>query len=104
MLIKMLDGGIVDYSDSCAYTPGCPTCDYGSEYITYISITLTQYDINVTVNQMYEYALSQGDMIKLFLTHYNDISEMTEFNFTFWLEAELKKITRLNNEFKVIEK
>lgn len=40
MLIKMLDGGILNYADDHYHYDGCPTCDYGSEYINEIDITL----------------------------------------------------------------
>lgn len=39
MLIKMLDGGIVNYADDHYHYDGCPTCNYGSEYINEIAWT-----------------------------------------------------------------
>lgn len=45
MLIKMIDGGIANYEDNSYRFCGCPTCDYGSEYINEIDITLTHYKI-----------------------------------------------------------
>ena len=53
MLIKMIDGGLVNYADDCWHMGGCPTCDYGSEYVNEIDITLTKYKIHVRTNQMY---------------------------------------------------
>lgn len=113
MLIKMLDGGLVNYTDNFTYYSGCETCDFGSEYITDIDIVLTHYTIHVRTNQMYEYALSEGDMIRLFLTEYNAIQTMTEKEFIDWFKAKLIKITnddfmadahdRLIEEFKVTE-
>lgn len=89
MLIKMLDGGLVNYTDDSYHYDGCPTCDYGSEYINEIDITLTHYKIHVKTNQMYEYVLSEGQMIHLFLSEYNTIQAMTEKEFIDWFKAHL---------------
>lgn len=93
MLIKMIDGGIVNYEDDCYKYDGCPTCDYGSEYINEINITLTRHKIHVETNQMYSYVLSEGQMIKLFLTEYNTIQTMREKEFIDWFKEKLCEIT-----------
>lgn len=98
MLIKMIDGGLVNYTDDCWCMSGCPTCDYGSEYVNEIDITLTKYKIHVRTNQMYEYVLSEGQMMKLFLSEYNTIQQMTETQFTEWFKKKLYEIT--HNEFE----
>ena len=98
MLIKMVDGGLVNYDDDYRSYGGCPTCDYGSEYITEINITLTHYKIYVKTNQMYEYVLSEGQMMKLFLSEYNTIQSMTENEFTEWFKTKLYEIT--HDEFQ----
>ena len=89
MRIKMLDGGILDYVDDNYHYDGCPTCNYGSEYITEIDITLVHHTIHIKTNQMYEYALSEGQMIRLFLTEYDAIREMTEQEFIDWFKTKL---------------
>lgn len=93
MLIKMVDGGIVNYTDDHESYGGCPTCDYGSEYINDINITLTKYKIHARTNQMYEYVLSEGQMIRLFLSEYNTIQQMTEKEFVDWFKEKLCEIT-----------
>ena len=93
MLIKMVDGGLVNYNDNCYCYPGCPTCNYGSEYINEIDITLTKYKIHVKTNQMYEYVLSEGQIMKLFLSGYNAIQAMIEEEFINWFKKELCEIT-----------
>jgi hypothetical protein len=98
MLIKMTDGGLVNYEDDCYSYGGCPTCDYGSEYINEIDITLTQYKIHVETNQMYEYVLSEGRMMRLFLTEFNTIQTMTEKEFVDWFKEKLYEITQ--DEFR----
>ena len=98
MLIKMLDGGILRYADDHYRYGGCPTCDYGSEYINEIDITLVHHTIHIKTNQMYEYVLSEGQMIRLFLTEYDTIRTMTERNFVDWIKAKLIEIT--HDEFE----
>ena len=43
MLITMKDGGLKEYSDDTQCYPGCETCDYGSEYINNLFLTLTKF-------------------------------------------------------------
>lgn len=97
-LITMTDGGLVNYDDDCYSYSGCETCDYGSEYINEIDITLTQYKIHVKTNQMYEYVLSEGQMMRLFLSEYNTIQAMTEREFVDWFKEKLCEIT--HDEFR----
>lgn len=92
MLIKMIDGGLVNYKDDICSYGGCPTCDYGSQYINEIYIELTTHNIYVSVKNMYEYAISQGNMIKLFLQEYNAIQQMTEKQFITWFEEKIKEM------------
>ena len=105
MLIKMTDGGVVNYEDNCYHYDGCPTCNYGSEYINEIDITLVHHTIHVKTNQMYEYAISEGQMVRLFLTEYNTIQTMTEKEFIDWFKARLIDIAyeKAINEFEVKE-
>ena len=105
MLIKMLDGGILNYADDQYCYAGCPTCNYGSEYITEIDITLVHHTIHIKTNQMYEYAISEGQMVRLFLTEYNTIQTMTEKEFIDWFKARLIDIAyeKAIEEFEVKE-
>ena len=106
LMIKMVDGGMVNYKDDSYFYSGCPTCNYGSEYITEIDITLTCYEIHVKTNQMYEYVLSEGDMLKILLSNYEWIKAMTEKEFADWLKAELIKIASEDEleEYNVVER
>ena len=94
MLIKMVDGGLVNYTDDHESYGGCPTCDYGSQYINDINITLTHHRIHVRTNQMYEYVLSEGQMIRLFLSYYDAIRTMTEKEFINWFKSQLLDMTQ----------
>lgn len=97
-LIPMIDGGIVNYSDDAYHFDGCPTCDYGSEYINVVDIKLTKYNIHFKLNQMYKYVLSEGMMIKFFLTENDTIKGMTETEFTEWFKLKLPEM--VHDDFK----
>ena len=94
ILLKMTDGGMVGYEDDNEYHSGCETCDYGSQYITEIRIELTKFNVYVRTNQMYQYAISQGDMMRLFLRNSSEINEMTELEFCDWFRKWIE-----NNAF-----
>lgn len=91
ILIKLTDGGLVDYKDDVYYNSGCPTCDYGSEYINYITLYLTKYKVEVTLNKMYGYLVSQGDVIKWFMSEYDHFKTMSEIDFIEWFKIKIAK-------------
>ena len=77
--INFSDGNqFIKYDDDSYHTLGCPTCNYGSEYVNEVKITTTHYQISIKFNQMYEYAFSEGDAIRLFAI---DLRDMTEDEF-----------------------
>lgn len=103
MLIKMVDGGLVDYADDSYYRPGCPTCDFGSEYINEIRLYLSNYIVDISINHTYQYALSVSDMLKLFLCNCELITAMTEKEFIDWFKEKLNEIAseaEINYEIK----
>lgn len=65
----------------------------------------THYTIHAKTNKMYEYALTEGQMIKLFLTEYNTIQIMTEKEFIDWFKAKLIEVSceETVEEFTVTE-
>lgn len=99
ILMPMLDGGIVDYQDDMDYIPGCETCDYGSEYINDITVTLTKHKIHAVVNNMYKHALSSGDMMKALLPAYDEIRNMTECDFATWFKNRLLELMKEHNPY-----
>ena len=99
--IELADGNkIISYYDDSYHYDGCPTCDYGSEYINDIVINTTNYIISVKLNQMYEYAFSVGAAIKIFAV---DLRSMTEKEFIEYIDSEFLKYDCLK-KFKVEEK
>ncbi|TPG77713.1 hypothetical protein EEL32_22555 [Brevibacillus laterosporus] len=91
MLLSMKDGRIINIASDSSYSPGCETCDYGSSYINEFSIQLTTGVINIEVDQMFEFALSDGYMMQLILPNVEKIKEMTEKEFCDWLRETMEK-------------
>lgn len=108
MLIKLLDGGVEKIDTDEESYPGCPTCDYGSQYINKFEVTLTRHKVVADVSQMYEYRFSSGDLMNFMLPNIEKFSKMTELEFIGTLETFLRQthdyggfeIDRLRN-FKV---
>lgn len=90
MLLQLKDGGIEDIRTDETCHPGCPTCDYGSQYINDIKIVLTRHIVRATVTQMYEYLLTSGAFMKLLLQNYDLVRGMTEDEFIAWFRAGLE--------------
>lgn len=105
MLIKMVDGGLVNYEDDSYSFGGCPTCNYGSEYITEIDLTLTKYKVHIRTNKMYDYVISEGDMMKIFLSNYEEITNLTEKEFLDWFKMQIMKLADEDEieVYKIIE-
>ena len=99
--IKFADNNeFISYSDDSWSSPGCPTCDYGSKYVNEISIITTHYRIDITLRQMYEYAFSTADAIKILAV---DLRGMTEEEFLSYIDKEFKKYDALD-EFEIIKR
>jgi hypothetical protein len=94
MLLKMIDGGILNIEEDQDYTSGCETCDYGSNYVNSFDIELTTIKIHIEASQMYEYVLSEGHMMKAILPNVDEIKEMTEIEFAKWLKEKLSEIIK----------
>ena len=88
--IKFADGNeLISYHDDTEAYAGCETCDYGSEYINNICVETSNYHIYACFNQMYNFAFSSADAIKIFAV---GIVNMTEEQFVEYLEKEFNKI------------
>lgn len=89
MLLELRDGGIEDIQTDEEHFNGCETCDYGSQYINYFDIKLTQYEIHAEVNQMYSYRFSSGDLLKIIMPNIDAIKQMTELEFSEFIKEKL---------------
>lgn len=85
MLLKLVDGGIENIKTDEEHYPGCPTCDYGSQYINNVEVILTKRIIRASFNKMYGYLLSSGDLMQILLPNADAIQKMTESEFIKWL-------------------
>lgn len=89
--IPFSDGNMlinIEEDNYCA-SEGCPTCSYGSSYVNDITIDTTHYTLHITKDTMYEYAISEGDLMKIILNI--DIRRVTEKEFFEALEAGLRE-------------
>ena len=104
MLIEMKNGGLIDIREDNEQYSGCETCDYGSSYINEIDFFLVGGKLRVKSTNMYEYALSDGQVLKTILPNVDKIKEMTEEEFVGWLEEEFKKVVSSDSlEFNFIK-
>ena len=81
-MIELIDGEIVDIKTDKDYIQGCPTCDYGSQYINYITIITTKFEANFVINFMYDYAYD--DLLQIILPNIDIIKKMCELEFIQW--------------------
>lgn len=58
-------------------TSGCPTCDYGSSYVNYLTYEFSVGDINVKLKDMYDYPISEGDLMMFWLNNIDKIKQMS---------------------------
>ena len=62
--------------DSDAYG-GCPTCDFGSSYISNIEIIFEDdAKLSIETDQMYEYMVSESDYMQILASENNTIDEI----------------------------
>lgn len=92
MLIELIDGGIKKILDDSWAEGGCETCDYGSSYVNEYIFKMINGSFKVEADQMYEHALSDGDMMKIMLQNIDEIKTLTEDGFTIWLKEKVLEI------------
>lgn len=102
-LIKLKDGGLINYEDDSTYFAGCPTCDYGSEYINDITLTFSKIRVLYSVSRMYSYAVSTGYIMKILLNNMNSFSNMTEEDFKEWFYKKLEECDTRTKDFRNLD-
>ncbi|WP_168898360.1 hypothetical protein [Bacillus sp. ISTL8] len=86
MLLELVNGGVLNIiSDNESYG-GCSTCDWGSQYINLYEVEMTTGTIEIKVENMYEYLLSEDYMMKLFLPNTEKIQAMNEEELFNWIK------------------
>lgn len=102
-LLELVDGKLINIkSDIWCENSGCPTCAYGSEYITQLDVILTSYTMSMSINKMYEYAfVTIDDILKIILRNICAINSMTQLEFIKWFKLEV--IERADTDPEKIE-
>lgn len=103
-MLVMRDGGIknIEY-DSYSYS-GCPTCNYGSEYINEVTITTSSYILIVKSNVMYEHLFTEGDFLKIILQNTHAINTKTEEEFKSWFVDKVTEAAKAKDPYITSEK
>lgn len=91
MLFQLIDGGIKQILSDTESWGGCETCDWGSQYINEFTIEMTTGTIDIKVDTMYEFALSEGAMMEIILPNIDHIKTLTEFQFFDWIKNKVKE-------------
>lgn len=100
-IIKLKDGGVEDIYSYDSHISGCPTCDYGAEYINELNLTLKTIKIFIKVTDGNEYILSVENTIKVFV---KDFSNMTEIEFSEYLKKAIQALSYNEIKYTVTER
>lgn len=77
-LLQLKDGYLLNIESDEESYGGCPTCDYGSEYINTITLICSKYTHTISISQMYDFALPSGVVMKVFLRNSETLKASTE--------------------------
>ncbi len=88
LLVKMVNGGIEDFTYSQEGYGGCPTCNYGSHYIDEFTVHLTNFNIRVKVTTQYYHGLTEAFLMKFFIGNIDKIKTMTEEELFEFIDSE----------------
>lgn len=101
MLIKMIDGGLINVlgadknsRDCFCSQEFCNVCK--SQYV----ITMSSYKLTLFAEGLLGQPVNEVFLLKMFLKHFNKVSLMTESEFINWFKEELTILTK--NEFNFL--
>lgn len=102
-LMKLADGGIRDIKYDKSSIKGCPTCDYGSSYITDLTVTFDRYVLKAHSDKMYDFCPTEGYLMKFLLQKAEFIKAMTEENCCKYLKERIEalKDSEFGSELKL---
>lgn len=98
-ILKLKDGAITNIESDNWKTDGCPTCDYGAEYITELNVKTTGFSVKIEFADENDY-VSTATILSVFLKNVNIITEMTERQFINWLIETLQN--KVSRDCKII--
>ncbi len=88
-MIKLKDCEILDIDYEKDYISGCPTCNAGSVYTTYINFWTGDKIVFFEAVREYEYLASLGDILVIILNNLDTMAEMTFEEFIEWFKDEI---------------
>lgn len=91
-LMKLADGGIRDIKYDKISIKGCPTCDFGSSYITDLIVIFDRYVLKAHSNKMYNFCPTESYLIKVLLQNTEFIKAMTEENCCKYLKERIEAL------------
>lgn len=91
-LMKLVDGGIVNIDYDKEAFKGCPTCDYGSSYITDLTVTFDRYVLKAHSDKMYDFCPTEYYLMKVLLQNCEFIKTMTEENCCKYLKERIEAL------------
>ena len=103
MLIKMIDGGLIDIEQESIIEHGsCPTCDFESYASNYFKFVFTNVivELHIKREDEQELALSDSDMMKIILLNIEEIKTLKECQFNNFIQSKIKDyISKKNTNF-----
>lgn len=75
--IKRKDCTLLGIDTDRSYYEGCPTCDYGSSYVNYITYEFSVGEIKLRLAEMYDYPISEGELMMFWLNNIDKVKQMT---------------------------
>lgn len=103
IICELKDGYVLNFTTEQYSYGGCETCDYGSEYINECSIITSNNDIKITVNEMYEYAITSDFWVKFFCKNVINFLQMTEEEFICFVKEKIKdNFSNAHNGYEII--
>ena len=97
-LVKLIDGEILDVVYNQEYHSGCPTCDYGSEYINEWWVKMTNHVIHVRACNEYNYGISTSWIMRLFLQNLPEIKKMEQMELFDFIKSEVEEYVQAQND------
>lgn len=91
-LMKLVDGGIKDIEYEHDSIKGCPTCNYGSSYITDLTVTFDKYVLKAHTDRMYDFCPTEEYLMKVLLQNCEFIKAMTEENCCKYLKERIEAL------------
>lgn len=93
-MIKCKDGEIEDFITERTCNQGCPTCDYGWEYIDYCEIKFADAILMCRTNHNSGYLLSVDFWVKLMCSNAQAFAEMTQCEIIEFIQKKVKEECR----------